>query len=153
MTAQELTILIPWLVTGIVGIGSIFKYFLDLRSNNDYRAAQERIVVAKDAQIAEAQETGKSKNAHIALLQETLRSSQTAAEERLKAKDDRIEHLKSQSAPTALSVLNAQQELRDRVITDLQTQLADSQGSHARSEQDIEDLRDQLSLAQTTLAA
>jgi hypothetical protein len=143
---QELIPLAPWFVTGIVGVGGILRWLHDLRSNAEYRAAQERIVAAKDAQIAQIQETVKAKDAHTAGFQE-----------RLKSKDDYIEHLKSQRAPDVLSVLDAQQQVRERVITALQTQLAEVQASHARSEQEleqeIESLRDQLALARATLSA
>lgn len=136
---QGLDAFIPWLVTLASVVAAILVSVEKLRWSDQYKAAHDEAI--------------KSKDAHIALLQETLRSSQTAAEERLKAKDDRIEHLKSQAAPTMLSVLNAQQELREQVITVLQTQLAESQESHADSEREVDALRDQLFLAQTTLAA
>jgi K+-sensing histidine kinase KdpD len=57
--------LVPWVVTALVAASSILKYILDLRSNAEYRAAQERIVAAKEAQIAQGQETVKAKEATI----------------------------------------------------------------------------------------
>src|SRR5258708_3405783 len=108
-----------------------------LRWSDQYKAAHENIV--------------RSKSAEIARLEQEVKFSQTSAQERLKSKDDYIDLLKLQRAPDTLSVLKANEELRERVITTLQTQLADLQESHARSEeeseQEIDNLRDQLYLA------
>jgi hypothetical protein len=113
----ELVILLPWLVI----VGGLIKWLVELRSTVNYRASQDKAIAAKDAQLAQMQESVK---AQLAQMQETV-----------KIKDALIESLKQLQYADALRHMTAQREIFEQRLAELTMKLEEADRDRLSREQ------------------
>lgn len=130
---QDALALFPYVIALVSSLAGVMAWMQNIRFSNEYRAATEQAMKAKDAQLAQVQEALKSKDAQIAQIQESL-----------KTKDAAIENLKLLTYAEAGRHLAAQKELYEARVADLTQTLTQAEEGRLLSAQEVEQLRKEL---------